>query len=109
MALIVGGTLAYLFLPFPWWVAVVAALAAFEGVEVLFWVAMRRRRPASGHEALIGERGVLASPGRVRIRGTSYPARPVGAEPGDPVVVEAVDGMTLVVRGTADAGRRDAG
>lgn len=98
MALIIGGTLAYLFLPFPWWVVVVAGLAAFEGLEVWFWLWLRRQRPRSGHEAMVGARGVLASPGRVRIRGTTYPARELDdLAPGDPVVVEALDGMTLVV------------
>lgn len=99
MALLIGGTLAYLFLPFPWWVVAIAGLAAFEGLEVWFWLWLRRQRPRSGHEAMVGERGVLARAGRVRIRGTTYPARARDdLEPGDPVQVEALDGMTLVVR-----------
>lgn len=99
MALLIGGTLAYLFLPFPWWVVVVVGLVAFEGLEVWFWLWLRKQRPRSGHEAMIGERGVLARPDRVRIRGTTYPARVRGdLRPGDPVQVEELDGMTLVVR-----------
>jgi membrane protein implicated in regulation of membrane protease activity len=42
--------------------------------------------------------GVLGHGGRVRIRGTSYPARVLEGQPGDRVRVEKVDGMTLVVR-----------
>jgi membrane protein implicated in regulation of membrane protease activity len=98
VALIIGGTLAYLFLPFPWWLVVVAILIAFEVFEFRIWRWALRQRPHSGIESLVGERGVLASDRRVRIRGTSYPARPVGAASGEPVVVEAVEGMTLVVR-----------
>lgn len=98
MGLLIGGTLAYLFLPLPWAIAVIAGLAAFEVLEIWFWLWLRRRGPRAGHEAIVGERGTLAEGGRVRIRGTTYPARVLEGEPGDPVVVEDVDGMTLVVR-----------
>ncbi len=76
----------------------VIALAAFESLEVLFWLWLRRRRPASGTEAMVGEEGVLSGERRVRIRGTSYPARVMEGDPGDRVVVEEVEGMTLIVR-----------
>jgi membrane protein implicated in regulation of membrane protease activity len=98
MALLIGGTLAYLFLPFPWWLVVVVVLAGVEVFEFRIWRWALRQRPRSGIEALVGERGVLASEGRVRIRGTSYPARSPGGAAGDRVVVEDVDVMTLVVR-----------
>lgn len=110
MLLLIGGTLAYLFLPWPWWLVVVALLASVEVFEVWLWLSLRRRRPLAGPESLVGDRGVLAEPARVRIRGTSYPARVVGAGPegtrgevGDPVEVVAVEGMTLVVRLTTPA------
>jgi membrane protein implicated in regulation of membrane protease activity len=98
MALLIGGTLAYLFLPFPWWLVVVALLVGVEVFEFRIWWWALRERPRSGIQSLVGERGVLASADRVRIRGTSYPARVPGGSPGDAVVVEDVDGMTLVVR-----------
>ncbi|HEV8681970.1 MAG TPA: NfeD family protein [Actinomycetota bacterium] len=98
MLLLIGGTLAYLFLPWPWWLVVVVILAGAEVFEVSLWLSLRGRRPLSGHEALVGEHGLLAGPARVRIRGTSYPARVEGAEVGDRVEVVAVEGMTLVVR-----------
>ena len=97
MALLIGGTLAYLFLPFPWWLVVVVLLAAFELLDLGLWPWVVRQRARSGIQSLVGERGVLASGDRVRIRGTSHPARARGGGPGD-VVVEAVEGMTLVVR-----------
>jgi membrane protein implicated in regulation of membrane protease activity len=96
--LIIGGTLAYLFLPLPWNIVVIVVLLAKEIAEISFWIAMRRRRPASGTEALVGRRGELINSGRVRIAGTSYPARVLEGEPGDRVVVERVEGMTLLVR-----------
>lgn len=98
MLLIIGGALAIVFLPFPWWLLIVGVLAAKEAVEISLWLSMRRHRPASGIGALVGQRGQLSGPGRVRIAGTSYPARVLEGEPGDPVVVEGVEGMTLVVR-----------
>jgi membrane protein implicated in regulation of membrane protease activity len=96
--LLIGGTLAYLFLPWPWWLVVVLILAGAEIFEVSLWLSLRGRRPLAGHESLVGERGTLAGPARVRIRGTSYPARVVEADIGDRVEVLAVEGMTLVVR-----------
>jgi len=98
VSLLIGGTLAYLFLPAPWWIVVVILLAGFELLEVWFWLWLRRRRPRAGHEAMVGLHGTLAEGGRVRIRGTTYPARALDGGPGDAVVVEAIDGMTLVVR-----------
>lgn len=102
MALLIGGTLAYLYLPLPWSALVIAGLAAFEGIEILFWLWLRKRRPAAGPEALVGERGVLAEGGRVRIRGTTYPARVRNGSVGDAVVIEEVDGLTLTVRRVPD-------
>lgn len=98
MLLIIGGTLALLFLPLPWNVLVIGVLLAKEVIEISLWVSMRRRRPASGAEALVGRQGELIHSDRVRIAGTSYPARVLEGEPGDRVVVESVDGMTLSVR-----------
>jgi membrane protein implicated in regulation of membrane protease activity len=100
--LLIGGTLAYLFLPWPWWLVVVVILAGVEVFEVSLWLSLRRRRPLSGHESLVGERGVLAGSSRVRIRGTSYPARVIQGAVGDRVEVIGVDGMTLVVRSTME-------
>lgn len=98
MALLIGGTLAYLYLPYPWWIVVVAVLLGVEIVEARIWIWAFRERPRSGTEALVGQRGKLAQAGRVRIQGTSYPARVLEGEPGDEVVVERTEGMTLIVR-----------
>lgn len=98
MALLIGGTLAVLFVPFPWWIPIVAGLAAFELIEFRIWRWAVTEGPRSGAEALVGRFGELASEGRVRIQGTSYPARVLEGQPGDRVVVEGVEGLTLVVR-----------
>ncbi len=98
MALLIGGTLAYVFLPFPWWLVVVVLLAGFELFEFRLWRWAVRQRPRAGIEGLVGELGILAPDGRVRIRGSSYRAEVLEGTPGEPVIVERVEGMTLVVR-----------
>lgn len=98
MALLVGGTLAVLFLDLPWSALVIALLAGVEVFEFRLWRWAVRQRPRAGSEGIVGEVGVLGEGGRVRIRGSSYPARILEGDPGDRVRVEAVDGMTLVVR-----------
>jgi membrane-bound serine protease (ClpP class) len=59
-------------------------------------------RPRSGREALIGRRGQARAADRVFVEGALWQARPCfddeRIEPGDEVVVERVDGLTLTVR-----------
>jgi membrane protein implicated in regulation of membrane protease activity len=100
VALLIGGTLAIIFVPFPWWIPIVVVLAGVELFELRLWIWAMRERPRSGTEALVGQRGLLTDAGRVRIGGTSYRAIVKEGEPGDSVVVDRVDGMTLVVRRT---------
>jgi membrane protein implicated in regulation of membrane protease activity len=102
VALLIGGTLAIVFVPFPWWIPIVLVLAGVELFELRLWMWAMRQRPRSGTEALVGQRGVLTDAGRVRIGGTTYRADVAEGEPGDRVVVERVDGLTLVVRRTRD-------
>lgn len=105
MLLLIGGTLALLFLDLPWSAVVIAALAAVEVFEFRLWMWARRSRPRAGSEGMVGERGTLVGSQRVRIRGTSYPAEVVDGESGDRVVVERVDGIRLVVRRDPDQPR----
>lgn len=98
MLLLIGGTLAVLFIPFPWWIPIVVVLAGVEVFEARLWLWAARQRPRAGAEGIVGEVGVLAGPDRVRIRGSSYRARVLEGEPGDRVRVEGLEGMTLVVR-----------
>jgi membrane protein implicated in regulation of membrane protease activity len=84
----------------PWRIAAVAGGGAIEiGEALLWWRWTHRRRPAVGVEALVGTVGVVAEGGWVHVNGELWRAR--GAEdarPGDPVVVEGVDGLTVLVR-----------
>jgi membrane protein implicated in regulation of membrane protease activity len=98
VALLIGGTLALIFLSPPWSVLVILLLVGVEVFEFRLWRWALRQRPRAGIEGMVGERGRLVAPDRVRIRGTSYRARTAEGRPGDAVVVEAVEGMTLVVR-----------
>lgn len=98
MSLVIGGILAYLFLPLEWAVVVILGLVGVELFEIWIWLRWRKRRSLTGPESMIGERGVLASDRRVRIRGTTYPARVIDGTEGDRVVIEDVEGMTFVVR-----------
>jgi membrane protein implicated in regulation of membrane protease activity len=103
VALLIGGTLALLFLSVPWSIVVIVLLVGVEVFEFRLWRWALRQRPRAGIEGVVGERGRLTTPNRVRIRGTSYPARATDGQAGDPVVVEAVEGMTLVVRRVPEA------
>lgn len=98
MALLIGGTLAILFLDPPWSLVVIGLLIGVEIFEFRIWRWAMRQRPRGGAEGLVGQHGVLIAPGRVRIAGTTYPARVLDGQTGDDVIVEATDGMTLVVR-----------
>ena len=98
MALLIGGTLAILFLDLPWSAVVIVVLVGVELFELRIWRWALRQKPRAGTEGMVGELGILAAPDRVRIRGTSYPARVLEGDPGDEVTVEATEGMTLVVR-----------
>lgn len=103
MALAVAILLAIYVLPSPWnWAAVVVG-GTIEVAESLFWIWLsRRRRPAVGTEALIGVQARVVSAcrpfGRVKLDGELWTARcDGGAETGDLVHVESVEGLTLVV------------
>ncbi len=74
-----------------------AFLAFFGGVT---WLAARAQlaQARTGAEGLLGEKGVVLDPGRVRVLGEIWRARGVGdLAPGRQVVVRAVDGLTLRV------------
>jgi membrane-bound ClpP family serine protease len=87
------------------------ALAVVSAITIYFvarkvYAAQRNRPPRAGTEEMVGSvaeaRTAVAPTGQVFTRGTLWSARLVdGAEPaqaGDRVVVEAIDGLTLVVR-----------
>jgi membrane-bound serine protease (ClpP class) len=99
----VGVLLAFFVLPPRWGIAVLVAVLIWEVAEKLFWLRLIRRYPlAVGRETLIGmpvtALSFTGSDGRVRLQGESWRARcSAGARPGEALVVEGVDLITLVV------------
>ena len=86
-----------------------AVTAAFFFCLVLLGVRALRKKPVSGREGLVGERGVAKTPiapkgvGRVFVHGELWKARsdePV--DEGDTVEVVGIDGLTLKVRKVVD-------
>jgi membrane protein implicated in regulation of membrane protease activity len=99
-------------LPDPWRIVFLLCAALIEVGEVYFWIRfLRRYRVTTGAEGLIGERAevieALSPAGTVRLRGEIWNARgSATVEPGEPVRVAAVDGLTLRVEPVDEPGRR---
>jgi membrane protein implicated in regulation of membrane protease activity len=98
--LLLGGILLAVFVvPWPWGIFAIlggALLDIGESLAFLNW--SRRRKSAVGPEALVGQKAVVATPTQVRVAGELWEARsdaPLSA--GEAVVVQAVEGLTLVV------------
>jgi membrane protein implicated in regulation of membrane protease activity len=103
VATIVALLLAIFVLPSPWGAVAVAGALVFDTAEslaLIYW--SKRRRAAVGAETLVGKRAVavdaLMPEGQVKLDGELWRARCAGyAAPGTPVVVTAIDGLTLEV------------
>ena len=99
----IGVLLAFFVLPPRWGIVLLVAVVIWEVAEKLFWLRLIRRYPLSvGHETLIGlpvTATTFCGPdGRVRLQGESWRARcSAGARPGEALVVEGVDLITLIV------------
>jgi membrane protein implicated in regulation of membrane protease activity len=95
--------IALFFVPSPWSVIVILAGAVAEVGEVIWGRRLAQRwRPRTGAEAMIGETARVVAEcrprGQVRVRGELWEAvADEGADPGDTVRIEAIDGLTLVV------------
>jgi membrane protein implicated in regulation of membrane protease activity len=87
----------------PWGIPLVAAGAAVEVGESLFWIWFSKRKRATvGAEALVGRTAQVVRPcrplGYVRLDGELWQARCTGgADRGQEVRVTALEGLTLVV------------
>ena len=107
MTVLVALVLALFVLPHPWGVVAVVGALFVEVGEAWFWIWFsRRRRAVVGAEALVGARAVVVTEcrplGQVRVAGELWSARcEAGADRGQEVVVEAVEGLTLRVAATA--------
>jgi membrane protein implicated in regulation of membrane protease activity len=102
--LLLGGILLAVFvLPSPWGIVAVLVGGVTDVAESLILLRWsRRRRVATGTQALVGARARVVTPcrpvGQVRVAGELWAARSTaGADPGDEVVVRGVDGLTLLV------------
>jgi membrane-bound serine protease (ClpP class) len=95
--------IALFFVPSPWSILVILAGAVAEVGEVIWGRRLAQRwRPRTGAEAMIGETAQVVTAcrprGQVRVRGELWEAvADEGADPGDTVRIEAIDGLTLVV------------
>jgi membrane-bound serine protease (ClpP class) len=103
VALTVSIVLALLVFPWPWNLLVILGGLAIEAGELTWGLRLARKwRPATGAEAMIGEEAAVTAAcrpeGQVRIKGELWQARcKAGADVGDTVRVERLDGLTLVV------------
>jgi membrane-bound serine protease (ClpP class) len=101
--LVVAILAAIFWLPSPLGIVAVVAATAFELAEIAVFVwYSKRRRTTTGAEGLVGAIAVAATncepEGQVRVEGELWRAICAeGAKAGDRVVVERVDGLTLVV------------
>jgi|SRR6478752_3084237 membrane-bound serine protease (ClpP class) len=107
MLTLIALVIALLFLSWPWSIILVIGAAAVDIAETgtfVWWSRRKRRRvtPAVGSGTLVGRTGValdrIAPVGQVRIEGEIWGARSeVAIDPGSPVRVKAVAGLTLNV------------
>ncbi|HKA27061.1 MAG TPA: NfeD family protein [Gaiellaceae bacterium] len=103
MALTVAVILALLFAPWPWNLILVLAGVAIEVGELTWGLRLARRwKPKTGAEAMIGELAEVVArcrpDGQVRVRGELWEAHcERGADVGDQVRIEKLDGLTLIV------------
>ena len=106
MALTVAILLAVLVLPWPWNLAAILGGLAVETGELAWGLSLARRwKPKTGAEAMIGEEAEVVAAcrplGEVRVQGELWRARCAeGADVGETVRIERLDGLTLVVSRT---------
>jgi membrane-bound serine protease (ClpP class) len=101
--LVVAIVAAVFWLPTTWGIVAVIGAAVFELAEIALYVwYSKRRHPTTGAEGLIGTVGVAVTAcdpeGQIRVEGELWNAFCAeGARPGERVVVERVEGLTLIV------------
>ena len=110
MILIIAILLAIFLVPSPWSIVVLVVACILEAGEITLlrqWSKRigRRTKATTGAEALAGKVAEVTNEcrpvGMVRLDGELWEARcEAGASPGDAVVVERLDGLTLVVSPT---------
>lgn len=110
MILLLALLLAFFVVPMPWSILVLLAGVVLEVGEVVWGRRLARKwRARTGAEAMIGATAEVVSPcrprGQVRVHGELWQAVcEAGAEVGERVRIEALDGLTLVVVPLPDTG-----
>ena len=95
-----------LFAPWPWNLIAVLAGLGIETVELTWGLRLARRwRPRTGAEAIIRQTAEVVAPyhptGQVRVQGELWAARcSDGADVGQTVRIERLEGLTLIVTPT---------
>jgi len=106
VALLLAVLLAFFVLPWPWGLIAIAGGLAVETVELTWGLRLARRwKPRTGAEAMIGAEARVVGRchplGQVKIHGELWEARCAeGADVGEKVRIDAIEGLTLVVRRT---------
>jgi membrane protein implicated in regulation of membrane protease activity len=109
---VVGVVVAVFVLPPGWGTVLLVAVIVWEVTEKLFWIRFIGRYPVVvGREAMIGMSVTATTTcwpeGRVRLHGENWQARcSMGARPGETLVVEGVDRITLIVGRAPHVGAR---
>jgi membrane protein implicated in regulation of membrane protease activity len=107
VALILAIVLAFVFVPWPWNLLLIFGGLTVESVELAWGLRLARRwKPKTGAEAMIGEEAEVVAAchpvGDVRVQGELWRARcEDGADVGETVRIESIDGLTLVVARTS--------
>jgi membrane-bound ClpP family serine protease len=103
MSLLIAILLAFFVLPSPWGIVAVVVATVWEVGQILggIWWSTRRRAEV-GAEALVGKQGRVvtrcAPEGQVSVNGEIWRARcEQGADVGQKVRVQGLEGLTLVV------------
>ncbi len=110
MILLIALLLAFFLVPMPWSILVLVVGVVAEIGEVVWGRRLARKwRARTGAEAMIGATAEVVSPcrprGQVRVHGELWQAVcEDGAEVGEKVSIEALDGLTLVVVPLPDTG-----
>ena len=94
-----------LFFLFPWWLALLLYVPLLIGSLFAYWKALQAQRasPFTGREAMIGDRAVVATTTdnktAVHYHGETWRAiSSHPAHPGQQVIIEGIEGLTLRVR-----------
>jgi len=104
VALLLAVLLAFFVLPWPWGLIAIAGGLAVETVELTWGLRLARRwKPGTGAEAMIGKEARVVARcrplGQVKVHGELWHARcEEGADIGQKVQIEAIEGLMLVVR-----------